>query len=106
MRYHRTALSLLQPYSPGRTLEEARRESGLRDVVKLSANENVYGTSPRALAAMSAELRLVHMYPWNRFTDLKDAIGRFHSLGAANVVVGQGSEALSLIHISEPTRPY
>jgi len=34
------------------------------------------------------------MYPWNRFTDLKDAIGRFHSLGAANVVVGHGSEAV------------
>ena len=94
MRYHRPALSTLEPYSAGRTLEEARRESGLTDIVKLSANENPYGASPRVLEAMSAELALVHMYPWNRFTDLKDEIGKFHGLTADNVVVGHGSEAV------------
>jgi histidinol-phosphate aminotransferase len=43
---------------------------------------------------MTAEIGLVRMYPWNRFTDLKEAIARFLGVGVESVVVGHGSEAI------------
>ena len=59
----RPAVLTLADYDPGMTIEEVERELGLKDVVKLSESENPYGTSPRALEAMAAELASVFMYP-------------------------------------------
>src|SRR5215213_832657 len=42
----------LSPYVPGKPIEELQRELGLTDIIKLASNENPFGPSPRALAAM------------------------------------------------------
>ena len=40
------ALDSIQPYKPGRSIEEAKRIYGLDEVVKLASNENPYGCAP------------------------------------------------------------
>ena len=42
----------LAPYVPGKPISELEREYGVSDVIKLASNENPYGPSPAALAAI------------------------------------------------------
>jgi histidinol-phosphate aminotransferase len=76
----------LTPYTPG---EQPR----VADLVKLNTNENPFGPSPRALAAMRAaaadDLRL---YPDNEATALRAALAAYHGLNAGQVFVGNGSD--------------
>ena len=46
----------LAPYVPGKPIEELERELGIRGIIKLASNENPFGPSPNALAAMHATL--------------------------------------------------
>ena len=36
----------LQPYVPGKPIEEVKRELGIDDVIKMASNENPFGPSP------------------------------------------------------------
>ncbi|MBL4775462.1 MAG: histidinol-phosphate transaminase, partial [Mariprofundus sp.] len=42
----------LYPYVPGKPVETLLREKGLQRAIKLASNENPYGPSPKAVAAM------------------------------------------------------
>ena len=53
----------LAPYVPGKPIEELERELGISGVIKLASNENPFGPSPRALAAMHAALSDAWLYP-------------------------------------------
>ena len=53
----------LEPYKPGRPIEEVERELGLSNTIKLASNENPLGPSPRAVAALRAAADRVHFYP-------------------------------------------
>lgn len=82
----------LVPYVPG-------EQPKLTDLVKLNTNENPYGPSPRALAAMQAavsdDLRL---YPDPDADQLKQAIARYYTVDRAQVFVGNGSDEV-LAHV-------
>jgi len=84
----------LDRYEPGLSLEQAARESGLREVVKLASNENPLGPSPRALEAARAALARVHRYPDGPATALREALARRLGVSAAQVVIGNGSTEL------------
>ncbi|MEA2553172.1 MAG: histidinol-phosphate aminotransferase, partial [Fimbriimonadaceae bacterium] len=36
----------MHPYSPGKPIDELRRELGLTHIIKLASNENPWGPSP------------------------------------------------------------
>ena len=40
----------LQPYIPGKPIEEVEREYGVTNIAKLTSNENCLGPSPKATA--------------------------------------------------------
>ena len=42
-------ISELNPYVPGKPVEELERELGLTDSIKLASNENPIGPSPKAV---------------------------------------------------------
>ena len=46
-------IASLNPYVPGKPIEELQRELGLARVIKLASNENPIGPSPKALAALA-----------------------------------------------------
>lgn len=56
-------VALLQPYQPGKPVEELKREYGISDVLKLASNENPLGSSPLALQAMREVINGVNYYP-------------------------------------------
>jgi histidinol-phosphate aminotransferase len=59
----RPELASLKPYPPGKPIEEVQREQGISEVTKLASNENPYGPSPLAVAAITAHLSELHLYP-------------------------------------------
>ena len=47
----------IEPYQPGKPIDEVKRELLLEEVYKLASNENSLGPSPKALAAISKVLK-------------------------------------------------
>ena len=53
----------LANYKPGKPIEEAQRELGLKNIIKLASNENPLGASPKAILAITDSLKNIHRYP-------------------------------------------
>ncbi|MDP3846380.1 MAG: histidinol-phosphate transaminase [Pseudomonas sp.] len=76
----------LVPYVPG-------EQPKLAKLVKLNTNENPYGPSPLALAAMRAELSDdLRLYPDPNSDRLKQAVATYYGVPTAQVFVGNGSD--------------
>jgi histidinol-phosphate aminotransferase len=72
--------------------------TGVRDVVKLSSNENPYGPSRRASDAVRQAAGQLHFYPSTSHDGLREAIAETHELNVSQVICGVGSdEIISLI---------
>ena len=88
----------LKPYQPGKPIEAVERELGLRDVAKLASNENPLGASPNALAAATAALAGVWLYPDGGAVELKQLLADHLHVQPEQLVLGNGScEVLDMI---------
>jgi len=82
----------LVPYVPG-------EQPKIANLVKLNTNENPYGPSPKALAAMQAELgEGLRLYPDPNSDLLKHAVARYYKVQPGQVFLGNGSDEV-LAHI-------
>jgi histidinol-phosphate aminotransferase len=84
----------LQPYVPGKPIEEVEREYGVSDVAKLASNENALGPSPLALRAAREACARVHLYPDGSAFLLKKALSARFSVPVEEILVGNGSNEL------------
>lgn len=87
----------MTPYSPGKPVDEVKRELGLERVVKLASNENPLGPSPKAIAAVREAAERMHVYPDGAAYTLKSALADKHGVATNQVIVGNGSD--ELIHL-------
>jgi histidinol-phosphate aminotransferase len=92
----RSCLDHLEKYVPGRNPEDVQREFDIPfgDILKMASNESAYGACPAALAAIPTAFEKLHLYPWQDFDAIKEAIAEYHGVGFDNIAVGHGSEAL------------
>jgi len=73
-------------------LAEARLPSGVpEDIIQLNSNENPYGPSPKALAAIRKTQRIAARYPDALDAMVAQAIAKQHGVEPANVLLGCGS---------------
>ncbi|MGA9115953.1 MAG: histidinol-phosphate transaminase [Bacteroidota bacterium] len=93
MRLVPAHIESLEPYKPGKPIDELRRELGIRHVVKLASNENPLGPSPRALEGLRRCLQGLHLYPNGGF-DLRCRLAEVFGLRPGNVITGSGSEGI------------
>jgi histidinol-phosphate aminotransferase len=91
------AVRALAPYVPGKPISELERELGLHDIIKLASNENPYGASPVALAAIRTALEELWLYPDGSCHALKQRLGAHLKLDAACVSIGNGSNDLLML---------
>ncbi|EBA15781.1 histidinol-phosphate aminotransferase [Roseobacter sp. SK209-2-6] len=68
--------------------------AGHAEPLKLSSNENPFGPSPRAVAAAAAEMAAIHRYPSTDHAELRQAIGKVHSVNPEQVICGVGSDEI------------
>lgn len=89
-------LAALAVYVPGRPIEEVAREHGLdpATVIKLASNENPLGPSPRALEAMQAVCRQLHLYPDGSASVFKRRLADHLTLDPENIILGNGSNEI------------
>ena len=77
--------------SPELLAEEV--EVAVKDVIKLDANENVYGCSPRIQQALS-NYPYFNIYPDSKQTKLRKLLQGYTGVGAEHIVAGNGSDQL------------
>src|SRR5476651_702211 len=89
-------LKSLPVYQPGRPNEEVARELGLpsASVIKVASNENPFGPSPLALAAMQKVLANLNLYPDGNAFYLKQRLAEKLGVTPANLVLGNGSNEI------------
>ena len=90
------ALKNLPVYQPGRPIEEVARELGLpaETIIKLASNENPFGPSPLALAAMQKALAGVNLYPDGNAFYLKQKLAGKLGVEPAHLIFGNGSNEI------------
>ncbi|PID50560.1 MAG: histidinol-phosphate transaminase [Proteobacteria bacterium] len=66
----------LQPYQPGKPIDELERELGIKDSLKLASNENPLGSSPKAVQALQQALTTLAFYPDGSGYQLKAALAK------------------------------
>ncbi len=92
-------LEKIQPYVPGKPIREVEREYGVHDIVKLASNENPFGVSPKALAAMRGALADAYLYPDGASYDLRSALAKHFGFALNQVTVGNGADDV-ILHAS------
>ncbi len=79
----------ITPYVPGKT----SRAQNVKPL-KLSSNENSYGPSPKAVAALEAAASSFQRYPDGGSSALRAAIADVHRITPEQIVCGAGSDEL------------
>jgi histidinol-phosphate aminotransferase len=90
-----THIANLPAYTPIEPFEVLSQRIGRapHDIIKLDANENPYGMSPRARQAL-AEMDFPHIYPDPESRALRAALSGFTGLPAENLLPGSGADEL------------
>ncbi len=92
------AVQALQPYQPGKPIEELKREYGIKNIVKLASNENPLGLSERAKVFIQAHLQDLTRYPDGNGFALKKSLAQKYQVETEMITLGNGSnELLELI---------
>jgi histidinol-phosphate aminotransferase len=94
-KYVRIDMKRFGAYSPCQSPDVAARRLGLpeKEILKLDANENPYGCSPRVRKALAAYPYL-NLYPDAAQTELRDALAGYVGLGPEYLVAGNGSDEI------------
>lgn len=74
--------------------EVQERARGRAFKARLGANENVFGPSPKAIAAMQKAATETWMYGDSASHDLRDALASHHGVTMDNIVIGAGIDGL------------
>src|SRR5215813_8529018 len=102
----RAAVEAVTPYEAGKPLEMLVAELGLAELVRLSANENPLGPSPRAVEAVRREAHNIHLYPDGGSAALRDALAHNLGISPEQIVVGNGADELITLIALAAFEPY
>jgi len=92
------SVAAINPYEPGKPIEEVQRELGIGEPVKLASNENPTGPSPRAIEAIKAALPELNRYPDGASHELCRRLAERLGVKPENIFPGCGAaEILNLI---------
>lgn len=93
-RFLRDDIDQLEHYTPVKPLDALATEIGVKveDLVKLDANENLYGPLPQVVQAIDSSV--FHIYPNPDQTELRESIAAFVGVSPQQIVAGAGSDEL------------
>ena len=88
------SIQKLQPYVPETPLSELKKSLNLDRIVRLSANENPYGTSPKVAAELASSFLEANRYPDGAAADLREAVSEFYAVDPKQLVFGVGLDEI------------
>jgi len=91
----RPEIVAMKPYTPIVPFEVLSAQLGRRpeEIVKLDANENPYGPSPKVQETL-ARANYLHIYPDPEANELREAISAYTGVPKANLLAGMGADEL------------
>ncbi len=94
-RFVRPDIAEMEPYIPIVPFEvlSARLGRAPEEIVKLDANENPYGPSPKALEALRNG-RFFHIYPDPESNELREALSSYVNMPKSRLLTGMGADEL------------
>ncbi len=84
----------IEPYKPGKPVEELRRERGIEKIYKLASNENPFGASAGAVKALEEVGGTLNRYPDGFGYELKSELAARWGVGMEQLVLGNGSSEI------------
>lgn len=84
----------ITPYIAGKPIEETKREMKLKEVFKMTSNENPLGPSPKAVKAIKDNLFKINRYPDSNGFYLKNKLAKSLNLKPGNILLGNGSDEI------------
>lgn len=97
----------MAPYTPGKQIEDVKKEYGLTKIVKLASNENPFGYSSKVKEAIPEMLDHLEIYPDGNATMLREKLSSHLNVSADQLIFGCGSdeivEIISRTYLEEGT---
>lgn len=87
-------IQLLEPYKPGKSIQDASKEYGISKWIKLASNENPLGVSPMAKKVAIEAVEEGYLYPHPRSPELLKVLSKKFGKSEDEIVVGNGIDAL------------
>lgn len=85
----------LNPYVPELTLSELKKQHGLAKLVRLSANENAFGTSPEVTDALDKwHFASANLYPDSNAEQLRSNIATHFNISPDSLIFGNGLDEI------------
>lgn len=82
----------LKPYILGKPIEEATRELGLKEVIKLASNETSIGPSPLAIEAIKKEIENINLCPEGSSRLLRERLASKLNIDKDMIIVANGED--------------
>jgi len=89
----RDSIKDLVPYNPGASISDLEKKIG-KPIVKLSANESLWGPSPAVVDFFKDCGQYLLAYPDGGAVELKDALAQYWHLNKENFCVGNGTDEI------------
>lgn len=94
----------MDSYVPGKSQDEIASDFNLKkeDIIKLGSNENPWGPSPKAMKAISEEIKSINRYPESQLHELVSEIANYAGVKDSQVIIG-GDGADEIIDVLAKT---
>lgn len=90
--YVKKQITTLEAYSLGKGNEQIKQEFGLDKVVKLSANENPFGCSPKVYEVLRSISKHVSCYPDGASKELSEKVSDLLKIDREQLLFGSGAD--------------
>ena len=74
--------------------EEISRKYGIREIIKLSSNENPFGVSEKVVAEIKEWAGRVNLYPDPGSKELREELSKYLSVDMSKIIIGNGSDEI------------
>ncbi|OCA83563.1 MULTISPECIES: histidinol-phosphate transaminase [unclassified Bacillus (in: firmicutes)] len=85
-------LYTLEPYKPGKPIEDVKREFGLEEIIKLASNENPYGYSSEVAKTLKETEWSLPLYPDGGAVNLREVLSNYLGVEKNQLIFGNGSD--------------
>ena len=87
-------ISKMPEYIPGRTIEEIKKEYGLREVYKLASNENLFGPHPDVMKKICENLSDIKYYPDDESCEVRKKLAGKYNIDSSSIIMGNGTDQI------------